>query len=295
MNNRLFLTALAIMAGLITGCSSDDEGTPGGESPSPAKTERRISVEVSERPITPDAAQTRAVISTIESLNGFSMHCIYNGEKRDYAVTKSDNDWTVEPDTWPNVDNKITFYAHSGGSFFKDVANCYVSFLTSEDAFNQHDLLVASSTVAYSDRNGKVPLTFSHACAAVRFHVQMSNTLSSNLGLRTLTVSSITLRNVYNCGEYVFGTGWRNVGSAEYPTSDYTLTNGNIEITATSQPLPTDYLFLIPQSRKDAYLEVGYTVAGGTGKTAFISLPTGWEAGKEYNINIKLGTTLIEL
>ena len=294
MKNRLFLTALAITAGLLTACSSDDEGTPGGETPSPNKTERHISVEVSERPITSDVAQTRAAISTIETLTSFEMHCIYNNNPRNYNAEKSGNDWTVTPDTWPNTDARIPFYAHSGGTFVKSDVN-YVSFSTDEDAFNQHDLLVASNTVAYNDRNGLVPLTFSHACAALRFYVQMSNTLSGKLNGQTLTVSSIMLRNVYNSGDYVFGSGWRNVGKTVDPTSDYTLPNGNIVITTTSEPLPTDYLFLIPQSRTDTYLEVGYTVGSGTTKTVTIELPTNWEAGKEYNINIKLGTTLIEI
>lgn len=291
MKNQLFLTILAITAGLLTACSSDDESTPGGESPSPAKTERHISVEVSERPITPDVAQTRAVISTIESLNGFSMHCIYNNLERDYSAKKSGNDWTVTPDTWPNTDARIPFYAHSGGTFVKGDAN-YISFTTNENAFNQHDLLVASSTVAYNDRNGKVPLTFSHACAAVRFYVQMSNTLSNSLGNKTLTVSSIMLRNIYSNGEYVFNSGWRNVGTSTY----YTLTNSEINIGTESQALATNYLFLIPQSPTDTYLEVSYKLSNSdTKKTATIELPTGWEAGKEYNINIKLGTTLINL
>ena len=291
MKNQLFLTILAITAGLLTACSSDDESTPGGESPSPDNTLRHISVQVSELPLVPDAAQTRADISTIETLTSFEMHCIYNNSTRDYSAKKSGNDWTVDPNTWPDYDARIPFYAHSGGTFVKGDAN-YISFTTDEDAFNQHDLLVASSTVAYSDRNGKVPLTFSHACAAVRFHVLMTKTLRESLGSTELIVKSIMLRNVYRSGEYVFNSGWRNVGTSTY----YTLTNSEINIGTESQALATNYLFLIPQSPTNTYLEVSYKLGNSeTVKTATIPLTTEWEAGKEYNINIKLGTTLIEI
>ena len=54
---------------------------------------------------------------------------------------------------------------------------------------------------------------------------------------------------------------------------------------------------MIPQSRvangtEGTYLEVNYEHSGS--KQATIPLTVNWEAGKQYTINIKLGTTLIK-
>ena len=56
---------------------------------------------------------------------------------------------------------------------------------------------------------------------------------------------------------------------------------------------------MIPQERaangtNDMYLEVNYTFQGQTKTQAIIPLTVNWEAGKEYDIEIKLGTTLIQ-
>jgi hypothetical protein len=164
-----------------------------------------------------------------------------------------------------------------------------------ENASAQHDLLVAKNTVSYNDHQGKVPLTFDHACAAVAFNVQITSKLKTNLGSK-LTVNSIVLRNVSNTGNYYFGTStWGDVSGSAY----YTLTSGNITVDTEAQALSSNYLFVIPQSSEangttGTYLDVTYTFSGQKKTSATIPLSVNWEAGKQYTINIKLGTGLIQ-
>lgn len=297
MNNPKILTTLFLTAGLLTACSSDDEQTTVQEV-------RHISVEVSQRPMTTDdpatarTTDTRSDITTTETLSAFSMRGIYSSTTSEYGVSKSYDNWTVTPDTWPGStdnDDITPFYAFTEGTFYANSGNPYVSFTIAENASTQHDLLVAKNNVAYSDHAGKVPLTFDHACAALAFNVYMSNTLSTNLSGKTLTVSSIKLCNVSNTGRYYFKTSaWSDVSGSAY----YTLNNSDITITTTPQALSSNHLFVIPQERAangttGTYLEITYAFTGQTLTKANIPLAVDWQAGNQYTINIKLGTTLI--
>ena len=295
-NNQIFLSALFLTAGLLAACSKDDDQT--NIEP------RRISVEVSERPMTADAPAaarelTRSEITTTSTLEAFSMRAIYSSETFEYTIGKSYSGWTVTPATWPSSApnaTKVPFYAYTSGTFYANNGSPYVNFDIAENASTQHDLLVAGNSVAHSDHDGKVPLTFDHACAALQFYVQMTNTLNTNLGGKTLTVSSIVLRNVNNTGRYNFGTGaWSNVTGSSY----YTLTNSSITITTTPQALSSNCLFLIPQERAadgttGTYLDITYAFEGQTATQAIIPLDVNWVKGTRYTINIKLGTSLIK-
>ena len=272
-------------------CSSDDSMTPIDEVKTP---QRPISVEVSETPFgnTTEARQlTRAAITDLTSFSSFEMTANTNDK---YEVTKnSSGSWTVDG-SWPAVDNNtsVNFYAYSNGTYYDNSGTPYISFSMDENASAQHDLLVAKNTVSYNAHQGKVPLTFDHACAAVAFNVQITNTLKTNkLSNGTLTVNSIVLRNVSNSGKYYFGTStWGDVSGSAY----YTLTNSDITVDNTPQALSSNYLFVIPQSSEATYLDVTYTFSGQTKTSATIPLSVNWEAGKQYTINIKLGTTLIQ-
>lgn len=277
-------------------CSSDDSMTPIDEVKTP---QRPISVEVSEAPFgnTTEARQlTRAAITDLTSFNAFTMTA-NNGDV--FKVKKENGKWEVDG-SWPyGVDNNtsVNFYAYSNGTYNDNSGTPYISFSMDENASAQHDLLVATNTVSYNDHQGKVPLTFDHACAALAFNVQITNTLKTNkLSNGTLTVNSIVLRNVSNSGKYYFGTPtWGDVSGSAY----YTLTSGNITVDTEAQALSSNYLFVIPQSRDangttGTYLEISYTFSGQTETSATIPLSVNWEAGKQYTINIKLGTTLIQ-
>ena len=274
-------------------CSSDDSMTPIDEVKTP---QRPISVEVSETPFgnTTEARQlTRAAITDLTSFNSFEMTA-NNPDKDHYEVTKNGS-WGVDG-FWPDgvdANTPVTFYAYSNGDYNDNSGTPYISFIMDENASAQHDLLVATNTVSYNAHQGKVPLTFDHACAAVAFNVQITNTLKTNLG-STLTVNSIVLRNVSNSGKYYFGTStWGDVSGSAY----YTLTSGNITVDTDFVPLSSNYLFVIPQTRAangttGTYLEINYTLSGS--KQATIPLAVDWVAGTKYTIDIKLGTKLIQ-
>lgn len=306
MNRKQFLIAFILTAGMLTACSSDDEQTSRDNT-------RRISVEVSERPMTPDdpanapSMTTRGAITTIETFSSFNMRGFYNDLATKYTVSwkKATSSWTVEDDIWPTDapgDTEVPFYAFTQGEdkdFLWNYGNPYLNFTIEQNASTQHDLLVAKNSVAYNNytgKVGKVPLTFDHACAALAFNVFMSTTLKNQLNSKTLTVSNILLRNVSNTGRYYFNTpGWSDVSGSAY----YTLNNSNIDIDTTPQALSSNYLFVIPQKR-DAngttgiYLDITYAFTGQTETKATIPLDVDWQAGYQYTINIKLGTTYIK-
>lgn len=273
-------------------CSSDDSMTPIDEVKTP---QRPISVEVSEAPFgnTTEARQlTRAAITDLTSFSAFTM----TANKDNLSVEKKNGKWEVDG-SWPAVDNNtsVNFYAYSNGTYNDNSGTPYISFIMDENASAQHDLLVATNTVSFNDHQGKVPLTFDHACAALAFNVQITNTLKTKkLSNGTLTVNSIVLRNVSNSGKYYFGTStWGDVSGSAY----YTLTSGNITVDTEAQALSSNYLFVIPQTRAvngttGTYLEINYTLSGS--KQATIPLAVDWVAGSKYTIDIKLGTGLIQ-
>ncbi len=271
-------------------CSSDDSMTPIDEVKTP---QRPISVEVSEAPFgnTTEARQlTRAAITDLTSFSAFTM----TANEDNLSVEKKNGKWEVDG-SWPAVDNNtsVNFYAYSNGTYNDNSGTPYISFNMDENASAQHDLLVAKNTVSYNDHQGKVPLTFDHACAALAFNVYITNTLKTKLG-STLTVNSIVLHNVSNTGKYYFGEtpAWDDVSGSAY----YTLTDGDITVDNTPQALRSNYLFVIPQIRDangttGTYLEINYN---SNTKQATIPLAINWKAGQKYTINIKLGTTLIQ-
>lgn len=229
--------------------------------------------------------------TTTATLSSFSMNYLQSNK---YDFTKEGETWNTN--TWPGVENdqKIDFYAYTGGTFNYNSGNPYVSFTVQETVASQHDLLVAEhKQISYNDAGGHVSLLFDHACAAVRFTVQITNTLRTNLGA-DLTVKSIVLMNVNSEGKYHYSSKSWTDQSGSRP---YTLTNAAITVTTTPQPLSSSYLYMVPQTRaangtEGTYLDVTYT-KGAEDKHATIPLAIDWKAGESYPVNIKLGTTLI--
>ena len=266
------LAATGLMA-----CSSDDKND--------VKEEPRLMIVDVQGITRGDAPITTA------TLNSFSM----NYEDNKYNFTKNGT-WSTN--TWPSVggnDQKIDFYAYTGGTFNYNSGNPYVSFTVEETVASQHDLLVAEhKQISFNDASGHVSLLFDHACAAVLFTVQITNTLHTNLK-GDLTVNSIILNNVSSQGDYSYSSKtWSNVSTSRY----YTLTNGAITVTTTPQEVAQGYLYMIPQTHEangitGTYLEINYT-QGNEDKQATIPLAIDWKAGESYPINIKLGTSTIQ-
>ncbi|MBR6973803.1 MAG: fimbrillin family protein [Bacteroidaceae bacterium] len=305
------LMALLLAVGL-TACSSDDEVERGllPEDSSNLKqrplfsddsqAQRLIIVEVEETPMTDTSApeeekmETRATATTTSTLAAFSMNCQGNKDNK-YDFTKTGTEWSSF--YWPGSvenDERIDFYAYTGGTFNYNSDNPYLTFTVAEDASNQHDLLVAEhKQIAYNDAGGRVSLSFNHACAAIQFKIGQSQTLAN----KSVTFKSITLVGVYNSGKYYYNQtpAWQvqeQSGDAYYTLEDAT----SIEVPFSTKThdgarwLDCGCLFMIPQAHSNAIIRIGYN----TNKTADISLgPINWEAGKLYTISIRLGTNTI--
>lgn len=286
------LIALLFAASLMA-CSSDDESAGTKEE------KRLIYVDVSENPLTDPSAAAKermttriANPTTTATLASFSMNYLQSFQ---YNFKKTGNSWSTN--SWPTsaeYDDKIDFYAYTGGSFQYNNGDPYVNFTIDEDAFKQHDLLVAEhKQIAWNDADGHVSLLFDHACTALTFKVVLTNTLRNNLG-HDLTVTSIVLKNVRNTGSYYYNNKnhWANVNGS----ANYTLTNSDITVTTTAQELPCGYLFMIPQTRdadgtNGTYLEINYTTSD---QPAYIPMDINWETGVIEPIEIRLGTSTIQ-
>ena len=139
MNKKLIFYTVALTAGLLTACSSDDEQKQ--EPPV-----RHISVEVNQRPMTSDdpagarSTDTRSAITTTETFSAFSMRGIYNSLTTNYTVSKSGGIWTVAPDTWPGGsenNNTTPFYAYTDGTFYSNNGTPFIDFTIAENASTQ--------------------------------------------------------------------------------------------------------------------------------------------------------------
>lgn len=286
MNKNIFICALTTLT--LAACSSDDDAPS-----TPPAAERRLTVVVNETPFVSadggeakERMETRGSVITTSTLNSFDMNY---GENR-YTIEKVNQKWTTTPDTWPTgveYNKQIIFNAYTNGTYYS--AGNYLSFTAEENAGSTTDLLVAESLLtSYNDAKGQVNLTFSHACAAIQFTVEITNTLFSQLG-GNLTVSKIVLKNVVKQGDYYFSTKLWNPSST---ITDYTLITGNLIVTTEPQSISSSPLFVIPQTLgKSASFEITYN----TGKTTTISLQdVKWEAGHQYKMNIRLGTQQIQ-
>lgn len=287
MNKNIFICALTTLT--LAACSSDDDAPS-----TPPAAERRLTVVVNETPFVSadggeakERMETRGSVITTSTLNSFDMS--YEGEE--YTITKGDQGWNTNPDTWPRVgnDTKITFYAYTAGTYYSN--GNYLSFTAEENAGSTTDLLVAESLpTSYNDAKGQVNLTFSHACAAVYFTAEISNKLYEKSG--NLTVNEIVLKNVVKQGDYKFDKDSWEFGTTSNDYTFYTLITGNLIVTTEPQSISSSPLFVIPQTLgKSASFEITYN----TNKTTSISLKdVKWEAGHHYQMNIRLGTDNIK-
>ena len=286
MNKNIFICALTTLT--LAACSSDDDAPS-----TPPAAERRLTVVVNETPFVSadggeakERMETRGSVITTSTLNSFYMNY---GENR-YTIKKVNQKWTTTPNTWPTgveYNKQIIFNAYTNGTYYSN--GNYLSFTAEENAGSTSDLLVAESlATSYNDAKGQVNLTFSHACAAIQFTVEITNTLFSQLG-GNLTVNDIVLKNVVKQGDYNFSTKlWKPSSTI----TDYTLFTGNLFVTTDPQSISSSPLFVIPQTLDES---ASFEITYNTGKTTTISLKdVKWEAGHQYKMNIRLGTQQIQ-
>lgn len=277
---------------LVSSCSSDDEEEEQQE------VKRPISVVVSENPMKEEESGSRITRTenptTTETLTSFKMMYQADAEiKTEYTAEKTGSpaNWGLTPSHWPTTvgdTEKIDFYAYNEGTYIYNDGSPYISFTVASEADSQVDFLVAHSNTSMEDHGGKVPLEFDHACAAVQFYICMTNTVSKN---NNIIVKSIDLKNVKNSGRYSYSStpNWSSLSGSK----DYRLNTSAISLTTSYQLLDKKWLFLIPQSKSGISLNLTYTVNGGSDLVMPINLSGTWEAGTQYTINIRVGSSFI--
>lgn len=278
------LTLFAIP--LVFSCSSDDEEEQ-------QEVKRPISVVVSENPMKEEESGSRITRTENPTTTGSLKKFYMNYIEDTYTATKNENTlvWSLSPDHWPTSvgdTEKIDFYAYNVGTFIYNGGSPYISFTVENEADSQVDFLVAHSNTSMEDHGGKVPLEFDHACAAVQFYICMTNTVSKN---NNIIVKSIDLKNVKNSGRYSYSStpNWSSLSGSK----DYRLNTSAISLTTSYQLLDKKWLFLIPQSKSGISLNLTYTVNGGSDLVMPINLSGTWEAGTQYTINIRVGSSFI--
>ena len=274
---------------LVSSCSSDDEEEQ-------QEVKRPISVVVSENPMKEEESGSRITRAddptTTETLTSFKMMYQTDAEiKTEYTATKAGSpaNWSLSPNYWPTSvgdTEKIDFYAYNEGTYIYNDGSPYISFTVASEADSQVDFLVAHSNTSWKDNVGKVPLAFDHACAAVQFYICKTSKVSE----KNIIVKSIDLKNVKNTGDYSYSSGW---GESPTGSQDYRLNTGDITLTTSYQLLDKKWLFLIPQSKSGISLYIKYAVGDKDNLEKPITLSGTWEAGTQYTINIRVGSSFL--
>ena len=297
----VLLTSLALGA-----CSNSDDDELTSQQPKFYP----MTIEVTENPMVQDGeggGTTRAAITTNSSLDKFYMSYVYGSEASSDPITAtkgSEGKWS-STGSWPGTSDEVTWYAYTDGTFNQtEDANKlpYINFTVEEAAASQHDLLVATASGTNSGTGGKLSFTFDHACSALRFYVKKS----TNINDKTLTVSSIVLKNVIKDGKYYYGTQSWTLGTT---STDYTLLSSSQTLASDSYVLlngseDDSYLFLIPQTLtawnpsgalSNTYLEVTCTITNTSTSTqvysgtAYIPFAATFEKGTKYDVKINIG------
>ena len=297
----VLLTSLALGA-----CSNSDDDELTSQQPKFYP----MTIEVTENPMVQDGeggGTTRAAITTNSSFDKFYMSYVYGSEASSVPITAtkgSEGKWS-STGSWPGTSDEVTWYAYTDGTFNQtEDANKlpYINFTVEEAAENQHDLLVATASGTYSGTGGKLSFTFDHACSALRFYVKKS----TNINDKTLTVSSIVLKNVIKDGKYYYGTQSWTLGTT---STEYTLLSSSQTLASDSYVLlngseDDSYLFLIPQTLtawnpsgalSNTYLEVTCTITNTSTSTqvysgtAYIPFAATFEKGTKYDVKINIG------
>lgn len=297
----VLLTSLALGA-----CSNSDDDELTSQQPKFYP----MTIEVTENPMVQDGeggGTTRAAITTNSSFDKFYMSYVYGSEASSVPITAtkgSEGKWS-STGSWPGTSDEVTWYAYTDGTFNQtEDANKlpYINFTVEEAAASQHDLLVATASGTYSGTGGKLSFTFDHACSALRFYVKKS----TNINDKTLTVSSIVLKNVIKDGKYYYGTESWTLGTT---STGYTLLSSSQTLASDSYVLlngseDDSYLFLIPQTLtawnpsgalSNTYLELTCTITDTRTSTqvysgtAYIPFNATFKKGTKYDVKINIG------
>jgi hypothetical protein len=174
--------------------------------------------------------------------------------------------------------------------------NASAPTITSFDVSKQTDLIFATATDADKDANGKIPFTFKHQLAKVKFSF-----LNSTSGDINAKITSIKIKNVAQKGNVALGTSsvtWTGLNETYELSFGDTETTGYISKTSGTYTESANEKFLIPT---EASYDVAFTTAiyqkdvliKTVDHTATITKTT-FEAGKAYNFLAELTASNID-
>ena len=232
-------------------------------------------------------------------------------------VTKSGNVWSYSPARyWNHEEDLYTFFAYSPYSVGKVGGAPVIEYTVKDDPASQEDVVysvnarnVSKKTCTFTDGT-YVPFTFKHALA--RLSVKANAVMYDKQGAiatdqTTVYDNRFTITNISIKGKFC-KTGSMNL-SAETPvwTSTPSTTDITYDLTGTVEQLldgslydfsantAKGYLMMMPTQFSEAnpaVLSVTYyvTYAGEKSKpiTKTVNVPTNFQQGKAYTINLTL-------
>ena len=228
---------------------------------------KQVGAESRVTPITDDNITSFGVVAfrraSTASIASMTPNFIYDAE-----VVKTGNRWaTAEKQFWPMNSDVLDFYAYApyqgAGITLSQASATGVPTIT-YDASSQHDLITATATnQALTVTGTGVPLTFNHALTTIKF--EKSDELPG-------TITSISIKKVYNSGKLTIGGGWSFAGITR---SDVAATEG-VAMT------------MIPQQFSDSeqLIEVVYSYQGSNYTLQHQLSGSSWTAGTTLTYEI---------
>lgn len=209
-----------------------------------------------------------------------------------YNVSVSQSGGLWQPSStyfWPGQNYKMRFFALapkdndayrlSGVSAGYPTISCTVP----NNVSDQLDLLVAASDEVGGDYGKVLPLSFRHALTAVRF--------VCGADMKSGTVRSITLKNIYGAGTYDMGNArWTTTGTRK--DFGQTLEKAASGTEGEAITLPAQTFMMIPQTLADgATLEVVFADTEGEHRLTGNIAGNQWEMGK--TVTYKISTSSV--
>ena len=149
----------------------------------------------------------------------------------------------------------------------------------------QQDLVMAYTIVPKAEIGRTVLMTFRHPLSAIKF----SLALNGNFDYRqTYKIISVRWDNVYTEGTFTLNNdntiSTNHTGSAKETVP---ITEFSGSTLSTTSKVESDFLFVIPQTSKDAVLRLLLEI-NGERKEIVKVVPIEWESGRKYTYNISI-------
>ena len=199
----------------------------------------------------------------------------FNGDE---LTSKTAVRWGQIPSETPNL--KLFVYTPNeieGAALpsLNEAGNPVISYILPPDKSKHVDLITAVKEVG-ADYRKSIPLVFNHAFTALKFKMGFD-----------CVVYSLTIKGIYNKGEYVIGEGWNQDKYGYELESGKTYTEYKIDFGAsgksvkTDEDLYSDVMMMIPQTvPSNASIEVEYQSGNTVSKISASLSNLKWEESK---------------